>query len=467
MLDGVQTWAAVVDVAMLTALTVLLLFAAAPAHASTGVVDKGVPLTGYSPASRVSPRELPATLCANGRTLRYRIVERRSHYVVAKRAHTRVAVGRGWAHLVGDMTVQFREARRTRTAVYLRRVHKPKPKPTPSPTPTPKPTPTPTPAIALEKGVSFTAHSAGAYDNVGVHAALDELRGTGATWVMFLATVCQDSIDSTTIAPAAQTPSDASLRDIIAYAHSIGLKVMLKPHVDFTSDPDHSRSQIGPEFSNADWAAWFASYEEMIVHYAKLAADTHCEQFSVGCELDSTVSDEAAWRRVIADVRVVYPGLLTYAADLYTDSPTDVLNVQWWDAVDLIGVEMYPTLSDQLEPSVADLVAGWQPIYDILATLHSHWNKPIIFTEIGVRGTVGAAEAPWDWQASGAVDLLVQADWYQAALQTLAAHSFMAGMFWWEWAPWPSVGGSSDTSYTPHGKPAEVILTDWFTNKLL
>ena len=309
-------------------------------------------------------------------------------------------------------------------------------------------------------------HSAAAYDNVGAHAALDELRATGATWVMILATGYQDNIASTTIARTAETPSDASLENIIAYAHSIGLKVMLKPHIDLSNDPDHDRASIGSDFSDADWATWFASYTSFIGHYATLAAATDCEQFSVGCELNATVAHEAAWRQVIADVRTAYHGSLTYAANLYTDSPTNPHNVQFWDALDLIGLDMYPTLSDKLEPTVADLVAGWGPVYTRLAELHARWNKPLIFTEIGIRSVAGAARSPGLWQGAGAVDPVVQANWYQAALQTFAAHSFMAGLFWWEWAPWPSVGGFNDASYTPHGKPAEVILTDWYTNKL-
>lgn len=338
--------------------------------------------------------------------------------------------------------------------------------PAPVPGSTTVPTPTPTPAREIEKGISFTAHSPGAYDNPGAHTALDELRATGATWAMILVTEYQDNIDSTTIAPTASTPSDTSLGSIIAYAHSIGLKVILKPQVDFTNDPDHARSQIGPNFSDADWSAWFASYKAMIVHYATLAASTHCEQFCVGCELDSTVSHGTDWRQIIANVRAAYPGLITYAADLYTDSPTDVMNVQWWDAVDLIGIDMYPTLSNLPEPTVADLLAGWEPIYTRLAQLHARWNKPVIFTEIGIRSMAGAAQAPWAWTTSAPVDLTVQTNWYQAALQTFATHSFMAGMFWWEWSPWPSAGGSSDTSYTPHGKPAEAILANWYTNEL-
>ena len=224
------------------------------------------------------------------------------------------------------------------------------------------------------------------------------LKATGATWAMVLVTIYQDDINSTSITRSGpQTPTDAALQEIIAYAHRIGLKVMLKPQLDLLDDPTHCRSQIGPDFSSGDWAAWFASYDAQIVHYANLAAATHCEQFCVGCELDSSIPDEAAWRQVISDVRAVYGGKLTYAADLWSDSPTNPHNPQFWDALDYIGVDMYPTLSNRTDPSVAQLVAGWQPVYAVLAALHERWGKPVIFTEIGIRSIRGAARAPWDW----------------------------------------------------------------------
>lgn len=319
----------------------------------------------------------------------------------------------------------------------------------------------------VEKGVSFTSYSSDAYDGSGARASLSELRATGATWAMVLVTVYQDNINSVTISRTGpQTPTDASLQGIVAYAHKIGLKVMLKPQVDLLHDSAHSRSQIGLVFSKAAWTAWFGSYNETIVHYAQLAADTHCEQFSVGCELDSTVAHEAAWRHVIADVRAVYPGIITYAADLYTVSPSDVKNVQWWDAVDLIGVDMYPTLSIKLHPTVAELDAGWRPHYAALYRLHLRWHKPVIFTEIGIRSIVGAARAPWDWQRTGAVDLVGQKRWYKAALQTFATRSWMKGLFFWTWSPYLTDGGPHDRGYSPRAKLAGVVLHYWFTDKL-
>ena len=45
-----------------------------------------------------------------------------------------------------------------------------------------------------------------------------------------------------------------------AAARARGLKVALKPHVDFTNDAAHWRGEIGPAFGPTEWTAWFASY---------------------------------------------------------------------------------------------------------------------------------------------------------------------------------------------------------------
>ena len=316
----------------------------------------------------------------------------------------------------------------------------------------------------VEKGVSFTGYWHDSYVGSGPRASLRELRATGATWAMVLVTVYQNDINATTISRTEpDTPTDASLRGIIAYAHRLGLKVMLKPQLDLLSDPSHWRGEIGPNFSDADWATWFAAYDEQITHYATLAAGAKCEQFSVGCELDSTVGHAAAWRQTIADVRAVYQGKLTYADDQIS---TDPQAVTWWGAVDLIGQDAYPTLSTRLHPTVTQLWAGWSRYYRLLLRLHRRYDKPVIFTEIGIRSIVGAARAPWDWQVPGKIDLTGQSRWYEAALKTFAARDWMKGLFLWQWYTDPTVGGPKNDSYTPHGKPAEVVLRHWFRHVL-
>lgn len=308
----------------------------------------------------------------------------------------------------------------------------------------------------FQKGIAFTGYSADAYVGPGPLRALDELRGTNANWASILVTGYQDTVHSTMIDfPSPLTPTDASLVDLVAHAHAIGLKVLLKPHVDLLNDPAHYRGEIGPDFTDADWAAWFASYRPFILHYAGLAAQTGCELFSVGCELSTSVPNAERWRGIIADVRAVYRGPLVYA-DNQVESDPDA--VTWWDALDYIGQDAYPTLSDKESPSVADLRRGWIPFKDKLRRLATKWKRPLILTEIGVRSVRGGAVNPWDWQRQGPVDLTVQRNAYTAALSMVAGERWIAGIYWWQWSPDPDEGGPRDAGYTPHGKPAESVL---------
>ena len=312
------------------------------------------------------------------------------------------------------------------------------------------------PRRPFQKGIAFTGYSADAYVGAGPLRALDELRATKANWTSILVTTYQDTVHSTVIDfPGPQTPTDSSLVDIIAHAHAIGLKVLLKPHVDLLNDPTHYRGEIGPDFTDADWAAWFASYRPFILHYAALAAQTGCELFSVGCELSTSVGNAGLWRGIIADVRAVYRGPLVYADNQVESAPEAVT---WWDALDYIGQDAYPTLSAKESPTVSDLRRGWIPFRDKLRRLATKWKKPLILTEIGVRSVRGGAVNPWDWQRQGPVDLVVQRNAYTAALSMVAGERWIAGMYWWQWSPDPEDGGPGDTGYTPHGKPAESVL---------
>ena len=161
----------------------------------------------------------------------------------------------------------------------------------------------------FQKGIAYTGYSATAYEGSGPLLALDELALTNASWISLLVTGYQETIHATSIEYAGPgTPGDASLERAIAYAHGKGLKVMLKPHVDLSDDAAHYRGEIGPGFTAADWAAWFAAYRPFILHYAEMAERTGCELFCVGCELGTTAVHASEWREIVAAVKGVYFG---------------------------------------------------------------------------------------------------------------------------------------------------------------
>ncbi len=308
-----------------------------------------------------------------------------------------------------------------------------------------------------QKGIAYVSWTANEYTRPDADLALAHLRATGADWISLLVTQYQDIITSTTIYTTTATPTDASLIHAISQAHSLGLKVMLKPHIDLSNDPKHWRGQIGQGFTEAQWLVWFTSYQSFINHYAQLAQVYGVDQFCVGTELSATQSQAPEWRTVIAGVRSLYSGPITYAANW-----GDETSLTWWDAVDYIGVDAFYPLTNKNNPSVAELKAAWNPYTTTLANLASSWNKTILFTEIGYRSQDGTNQHPWDWQAGGTIDLQEQADTYQAAFETVFNQSWFAGIFWWSWGTDSFEGGLCDDGYTPHDKPSEDLLRSWY-----
>jgi hypothetical protein len=308
-----------------------------------------------------------------------------------------------------------------------------------------------------QKGVSYAAWWSGRYAQPDADLALARLADTGANWIALIVTQYQDNISSTLIYSTTATPTDADLIHAIAQAQGLGLKVMLKPHVDLANDPGHWRGQIGQSFDAAQWNAWFAAYRAFIEHYAQLAQDHGADQFCVGTELRTTESREADWRAVIAGVRSHYAGPITYAAN-----HGDETGLTWWDGVDTIGVDAYYALTNERDPTVEALKTAWQPHVATLAALSATWNKPVLFTEIGYRSLDGANQTPWDWHIEGAIDMQEQADAYQATFESVFDQPWFAGLYWWAWGTNPFQGGGCDSGYTPHVKPAEDVLRSWY-----
>jgi len=313
------------------------------------------------------------------------------------------------------------------------------------------------------KGMSYASWWSGLYSSGESSVSLHHLARTGADWISLVVTGYQDHVRSTSIYRNEGTPSDDDLIQAMNQARRLGLKVMLKPHVDLWNDPDHWRGQIGDEFTTeAEWQDWFAAYDEFIDHYAELAEAQGAEMFCAGVELEGTSHRAAEWRTALDGIRQRFHGPVIYAANWGGEED----DLSWWDAVDIIGIDAYYPLAQSPQPTVDQLKAAWIPHRDALAGLASRWQKPIVFTEIGYRSISGTASHPWDWQTQGQIDLREQADAYQAVMETFDGLSWFAGIFWWYWGTDPTAGGSDDDDYTPFRKPAERILRKWYKARI-
>lgn len=256
-------------------------------------------------------------------------------------------------------------------------------------------------------------------------------------------------------------------------ARRIGVKTMLKPHLWLgreTRELGKWRSDIAMQ-SEADWQAWFANYEAFILHYARLAEAEQFDMLCIGTELYQTaVQREADWRALIAKVRQVYSGKLTYAANFYEEYE----RIRFWDALDLIGIQAYYPLTDSHHPTLDELLRGWQPHYKRINALRKKWKKPVLFTEVGYRSMPDAAVKPWEWPNGKEVkdDLVspqTQALCYEAMFRTFWREDWLQGIFLWKWSRsnyhpeglHDRHARTEPISFTPKKEGLEV-LKEWF-----
>ena len=88
---------------------------------------------------------------------------------------------------------------------------------------------------------------------------------------------------------------------------------------------------------------------------ARVAQDHDAAIFCVGLEFTHAQKFTERWLQIIAAVRAVYFGKLTYGVNW-----NEYESVKFWDALDYLGVLAYFPLTKATNPSAADLAAGWQ-----------------------------------------------------------------------------------------------------------
>jgi len=327
---------------------------------------------------------------------------------------------------------------------------------TPIPTAIPSSTPAPADMSAFQKGIAYVSWAQGEFSSFRSDRTLAErIAPLGVNWISIVVTCYQKNIASTSIQcrQSRGTPSDQDLRHVIAYAHGLGLRVMLKPHIDLSEDPGHARQQIGAGNDDNAWNEWFTSYEAVIIRYATLAQETGADYFVVGTELTAASDREANWRELVGALREVYFGPLTYAAN----HDGEEMRLRWWDALDAIGVDAYYPLTRSSNPTVDDIKNAWAPIVVRLEALSARWGLPIVITEIGYQSLDGTNRTPWH-VAAGSLDFTEQADCYQAFFEAFAGRPWWQGVYMWAWDTNPLQGGSVDGDFTANNKPAEEVL---------
>ena len=328
------------------------------------------------------------------------------------------------------------------------------------------------------------------YDSPQALASLQALAATGASHVRLLVTGYLDNTSSATQVYSAVPPSAlatetvAAVQAAIAAAQGLGLKVTLCPVLDPNWDVNEvgarsndkpgfqTRQQFGRSYtSQSQWDAFFMSYRAWVFPYYRAAAAANVAMIEVSSELETAFSrpeNEAAWRSIVADIRSLpFAGLVSVAN-------ADPGNA-WLSALDLVGIDVYNGLGPELPlgqpPAVADLVAQYEAQLTPYVQAFAARNLSVFFSETGFQSRPNCHVRPWgtpllDVDDDSAwveyVDVACQANALEALMRYLASQPLVHGVYLWLWRSDPTTGGTFNSDFTPHGKPAEVVIRRWF-----
>lgn len=273
---------------------------------------------------------------------------------------------------------------------------------------------------------------------------------TNANLVLLVPNGLQDTAQSETIDFRSEASmSDEELTAFIEKIHRAGLRAALKPTVNCRNCTWRAHINFFDEDVPCEpkWGNWFASYTEFQAHYAAIAEKTGCELFLAGCEMVQSERREKEWRALLADLRGVYHGPISYNTDKYQEH-----NVKWWDAVDVISSSGYYPIND-LERQL-----------DRIEAVVKRFQKPFFFAECGCMSTEGSNLVPNDWSVKGAVDPKGQADWYRALFEACEKRDWVGGFAVWDWAgrQYPLEKALLNGGYEIYGKPAEKVVAEYY-----
>ncbi len=291
----------------------------------------------------------------------------------------------------------------------------------------------------------------GSYQEKSAFDSLKKMKErTNSNFVILAPNGLQDTAQSEEICYTSEaTVSDDELKGMIDYAKELGMRVALKPTVNCKNGTWRAHVNFFDEdvVCEPKWCNWFESYTDFQLHYAKMAKEMGVEMHIAGCEMVMAERREAEWRKLIADIRGEFDGLVSYNTDKYQEH-----NVKWWDAVDVISSSGYYPLED------------WENQLDRIEAVVKKFQKPFFFAEAGCMSIVDSNKVPNDWTVQGEADAKGQADWYEAMFEACLKREWVRGMAFRSWNShlYTKNAALKRKDYEIYAKPAEKIVKKYY-----
>lgn len=334
----------------------------------------------------------------------------------------------------------------------------------------------------LHRGVNFGFMAKrGYYTRKESLEAPKAMREAGVNFSTLNANICQETYYSRRVfLDFIFSSGEQELADMTKAMVDNGIHPVLKPcltcldgaWMGYVQAPDTSQiAGVNHHYTEE----WFNTYTDAICFYADFAEKNGIAAMMVGAEDYGVECWDDEWRKLIAKVRNIYSGPLTYE---FTPSSRKNRSMSWLRDLDFLSYSYYPPAQPALpegtpfekapDLTVDDMVSYLASRRDkIVSIVENFGNMPIAFTEIGVRSAHGCTSLPYDFIQKTYYDGQEQANYMEAVFQTFMEIPQWMGLYWWKWdetqiRPQYHDDPNGDKGFTIQGKPAEQVLKKWF-----
>ena len=308
---------------------------------------------------------------------------------------------------------------------------------------------------SIVRGITISTHGGGRdWGQDAIVPTMSDIRTLGANWVAThpYGSISQDGTVGQRTSDGDAAP--AHWTRPIQEAHALGLKICIKPHLAYWRSGFSWRGEISFD-TDEQWVRFWRDYRDWMLTI--VAACTEADAIVIGTELDRTLAHEQEWRALITDVRRIYKGPITYAANW-----SDYRQVAFWDALDIIGIQGYFPVAETESPTEADIRSGWEEVIAELRSYSIEQNRNVVFTELGYNQSYMAASEPWNYQVDDDGARAVQELCWRAAFDAIDGEPRVVGALLWKWFPYPRPIGRNFQLATPRIMP--IIAKAWQGN---
>jgi hypothetical protein len=291
---------------------------------------------------------------------------------------------------------------------------------------------------------------------------IDSLKSINANWIALCPFALLEMNSSNIVYNTSKNwwgDTKTGLIEEIKSARSNKLKVMIKPHFWVMNNGWAGNIDLAGKLK----LEWEKNYKKYILFLAEISDSLKVEMLCIGTELKTyTANHPEFFIKLIEDVRKIYKGKITYAANW-----DEYKLVRFWDKLDYICLDAYFPLSDKKTPEIANLEFAWKNIIPEFKNFCIKKGKKIIFSEYGYRSINYSAYKQWEFEKTPKteqINYLAQTNAYTALYNTIWKEDFIAGGFLWKWYNETNLD-KNNSDYTPQEKPVQQMIKKQYAKK--